>query len=39
MIDRFVYKCCGFIDDFCEYIANMLAGPRCKCKKKKKKDA
>ena len=39
MIDRFIYKFCGFIDDFCESIANILAGPRCKCKKKKKKDA
>jgi len=36
MLDRFLYKVFGKLDDLCEWVANKLAGPRCKCKKKKK---
>ena len=36
MIDKYIIKACEVIDKFCEYIANKLAGPRCKCGKKKK---
>ena len=36
MLDKFCYKFFGGIDNICEWIANKLAGPRCKCKKKKK---
>jgi len=39
MLDRFLYKIFGGLDTMCEWIANKLAGPRCECKKKKKKDA
>ena len=39
MLDRFLYNVFGKLDDLCEWIANKLAGPRCKCCKKKKKDA
>ena len=35
MIDRSCYKLFGFIDNICEWIANKLAGQRCKCKNKK----
>lgn len=36
MIDRFIYKCCGFLDRYTEWM-NSLFAPRCKCKRKKKK--
>ena len=36
MIDRFIYKCCGFLDKYTEWM-NSLFAPRCKCKNKKKK--
>ena len=36
MLDKFCYKFFGSIDNICEWIANKLAGPRCKCKKNKK---
>ena len=36
MLDKYIIKACEVIDKFCEYIANKLAGPRCKCGKKKK---
>jgi len=39
MLDRFLYNVFGKLDDLCEWIANKLAGPRCECRKKKKKDA
>ena len=39
MIDKYIIKFCEVVDNFCEAIANMLSGPRCQCKKKKKKDA
>ena len=35
MLDRFIYKCCGFFDKYIEWMNNLFA-PRCKCKKKKK---
>jgi len=35
MIDKFLYSFFGKIDNITEWIANKLAGPRCKCKKKK----
>jgi phage tail protein X len=36
MIDKICYKFFAKIDNVCEWIANKLAGPRCKCGKKKK---
>tara|TARA_R110002167_G_scaffold42314_1_gene128568 strand:+ start:585 stop:713 length:129 start_codon:yes stop_codon:yes gene_type:complete len=42
MLDRFCYKFFSTIDNITEWIANKLAGPRCKCNSKKvkiKKDA
>jgi len=36
MIDKYIIKACEVIDNVCEWIANKLAGPRCKCGKKKK---
>jgi len=36
MIDKYIIKTCEVIDNVCEWIANKLAGPRCKCGKKKK---
>ena len=38
MIDKFCYKFFGTIDDICEWIAEKLAGKRCKCKKGVKND-
>jgi len=38
MLDRFIYKCCDFFDRYTDWINNLFA-PRCKCGKKKKKDA
>jgi hypothetical protein len=35
MIDRFIYKFCGFLDNMAAGI-DRIFGPRCKCKKKKK---
>ena len=35
MIDKYILKFCGLLDNMCEWIANKLAGPRCQCKKKK----
>jgi len=35
MIDKFIYKCCGFLDKFTNWM-NGLFAPRCKCKRKKK---
>jgi len=37
MIDRLIYNFFGGLDNICEWIANKLAGPRCQCKKKRKK--
>ena len=37
MLDRFLYKFFGKLDNLCEWIANKLAGPRCKCGRKRKK--
>ena len=39
MLDKYIIKFLETIDNACEWIANKLAGPRCKCGKKKKKDA
>ena len=36
MIDKFLYNFFGKLDNLREWIANKLAGPRCKCGKKKK---
>ncbi len=38
MIDKFCYKFFGKLDDICEWIAEKLAGKRCKCKKGVKND-
>ena len=35
MIDKYIIKFLEKIDNINEWIANKLAGPRCKCKKKK----
>jgi hypothetical protein len=35
MIDKFIYKCFSFLDNFTDWI-NGLFAPRCKCKRKKK---
>ena len=35
MIDKLFYKFFSAMDNICEWIANKIAGPRCKCKKKK----
>jgi hypothetical protein len=37
MIDRFIYNFFGGLDWLCNAIATRLAGPRCECKKKKRK--
>ena len=39
MIDKYIIKICEAIDKFREEITNFLFAPRCKCGKKKKKDA
>ena len=39
MIDKFFYKFFAGLDKLCEAIATRIAGKRCKCGKKKKKDA
>ena len=36
MLDKFCYKFFGAMDAICEWIAEKLAGKRCKCKCKKK---
>ncbi len=36
MIDRFLLRFFGSIDNACEWVATKLSGPRCKCKKKKR---
>ena len=38
MIDKFCYKFFGTLDNICEWIANKIAGKRCKCKKGVKDD-
>ena len=38
MIDKICYKIFGGLDRICEWVANKLAGPRCKCKKNDKKN-
>jgi hypothetical protein len=38
MIDKFCYKFFGALDSICEWIAEKLAGKRCKCKKGVKND-
>jgi hypothetical protein len=38
MIDRFCYKFFSTMDDICEWVANKIAGQRCKCKKNVKKN-
>lgn len=37
MIDRFIYKFCGIMDKYTEWMNKLLFAPRCKCKRKKKK--
>jgi hypothetical protein len=37
-MDKFLYNIFGKLDDLCEWINNLFA-PRCKCNKKKKKNA
>jgi len=36
MIDKYIIKFCEMVDNITDWIANKLAGPRCKCGKKKK---
>ena len=36
MLDKFLYKFFGAVDNLCQRIDNFLFAPRCKCKKKKK---
>jgi hypothetical protein len=36
MLDKILYKFFGWIDNACEKIFSKIAGPRCKCKNKKK---
>ena len=35
MIDKICYNFFSMMDDICEWVAKKIAGPRCKCKKKK----
>ena len=35
MIDKICYNFFSMMDDICEWVATKIAGPRCKCKKKK----
>ena len=35
MLDKFLYKFFGSIDNLFEHINNFLFAPRCKCKNKK----
>ena len=35
MIDKLCYKFFGALDNICEWVANKIFGPRCKCGKKK----
>ena len=35
MIDKFLLKFFGAVDNALEWLANKISGPRCKCKKKK----
>jgi len=37
MIDRFMYRILGSIDNFFDRITNWFTAPRCQCKLKKKK--
>ena len=39
MLDKMLYKFFGAIDNLFQRIDNFLFAPRCKCGKKKKKDA
>ena len=39
MIDKYIIKFLEKIDSFTDSITNFLFAPRCKCGKKKKKDA
>ena len=34
MIDKFLYKFFGKLDDICGWVANKIAGPRCRCNSK-----
>ena len=36
MIDKYIIKFCEMVDNITDWIANKLAGPRCKCGKKEK---
>ena len=38
MIDKFLYKFFSGLDRLCEAVATTLAGKRCQCGKKKKKN-
>ena len=38
MLDKYIIKFLETIDNICAWISNLFA-PRCKCNKKKKKDA
>jgi hypothetical protein len=39
MLDKYIIKFLEKIDNFTDCITNFLFAPRCKCGKKKKKDA
>tara|TARA_R110002033_G_scaffold152816_1_gene189402 strand:+ start:558 stop:677 length:120 start_codon:yes stop_codon:yes gene_type:complete len=39
MLDKYIIKTLEAIDNFCDKITDFLFAPRCKCGKKKKKDA
>jgi|TARA_E500000318_G_C3444179_1_gene166242 hypothetical protein len=39
MLDKYIIKTLEAIDNFCDRITDFLFAPRCKCGKKKKKDA
>ena len=39
MIDRFLLKFFGAMDNALEWLANKISGPRCQCGKKKKNES
>ena len=39
MIDKFLYKFFGTMDNALEWLANKISGPRCQCGKKKKNES
>ena len=38
LIDKYIIKCCDFLDKSIMWVEGLFA-PRCQCKKKKKKDS